>query len=123
MKEFAEFECSSSFMDCSDDWHKLSGIVEEDEQEGSTNISHYFSEVLSQSSSIANSSFSTVLYKRVKLLRRIQEACWRQKQREKQVDGNFVFFLKKPFLSAQFSSSPPPPINTDDYVVLDGSHT
>ena len=90
LRDNREFESLSFLEQRNDDPYKFSGIVEEDGKDNSTespkkaDISHFFKEILYISAGIANSSFASVHYKRTRLLRRIQEAWWRQSQREKQ---------------------------------------
>ena len=93
LRDGREFE-TLSFLDQSNDPYKFTGIVADEDQQTEkeatrpkADISYFFREILSTSSGIANSSFAGVHYKRIKLLRRIQEAWWRQSQREKQVSS------------------------------------
>jgi hypothetical protein len=48
-------------------------------QEPRVPVAHFLTEIMSLSSSVANSSFSSLLARRVQLLRRIQEGCARQR--------------------------------------------
>jgi len=66
--------------------YEYCGIVEEEESEATkaNDVSHFFSEILSLYSDVANSPFSQSQQQKMNLVLKIQEAFWRKKKRAEQ---------------------------------------